>query len=169
MASQRIMKCASQQDQDMLLENNYYQNFNDKRTFLRHQFATDNGEIGFCISCSDSKVENEDHNEQYLTKVFISRWFSPSNRSWFTNQTRMFKKVFQKNKNFSFPYSDVKKKVTLDWKTTKTDRVIETKRADNILKNPGGPRGAPKMKKNTVRIFTTFLLTKDNCPQLNMR
>ena len=48
------------------------------------------------------------------------------------------------------PYTDAKEKVVSDWKTTKTDQDVETKGAENILKNP---QGAAKMKIKKQQLF----------------
>ena len=74
---------------------------------------------------------------------------------------KYFKKFFQKTK--ICPYTDAKEKVVSDWKTTKTDQDVETKGAENILKNP---QGAAKMK---IKKKTTFLSTKKNCLHSNIQ
>lgn len=33
---------------------------------LRHQFTCEDDEFGFCCSANDSKVKNQDHNNQHV-------------------------------------------------------------------------------------------------------
>ena len=56
------------------------------------------------------------------------------------------------------PYTDAKEKVVSDWKTTKTDQDVETKGAENILKNP---QGAAKMK---IKKNNNFSFNKKELP-----
>ena len=59
------------------------------------------------------------------------------------------------------PYTDAKEKVVSDWKTTKTDQDVETKGAENILKNPQSPKGAAKMK---IKKNNNFSFNKKELP-----
>ena len=69
MASQRKRRYTSQQDQQSLLHIYYHNFYNDDGTFLRYQFPTEDDELVFSGSASDSKVGNEDLNEQHINKL----------------------------------------------------------------------------------------------------
>lgn len=45
---------------------NFDEEINSEETLLRHQFTCEDDEFGFCCSANDSKVKNQDHNNQHV-------------------------------------------------------------------------------------------------------